>query len=311
MSKGMRMISLLVVLALVGGIFADARKDTRVNELHNVADDVFDGSEGISIASSTTSLPLLLAGESTAFSVQQMEDIQVETDTIFQQLLNEEISSTGAVESDNVAFLQKVFEKNGDPQVMNAIIQMMLNEYQFVSAKQFISSLSPDQLAQLDAHLHLKVAFNSFVLSSSTAVSSLQELVNNYATAKLISDEEANWHKGVIALLQRDYDRFFQLSSSFQSTPYKAFASKVSSLKTQIANQSDMPDYYFDALTAVELFNQGYFQVAKVLALSVVAQDKSYILPYQVLAYANFLTNSRDAAVGYFTILSADRKSVV
>jgi hypothetical protein len=41
------------------------------------------------------------------------------------------------------------------------------------------------------------------------------------------------------------------------------------------------------------------FQPAKVLALYSLQQNSSYILPYQVLAYANFLTNSWDTSIEY------------
>ena len=60
-----------------------------------------------------------------------------------------------------------------------------------------------------------------------------------------------------------------------------------------------MPDYYFDTLVSLELFNQWFFQPAKVLALSSLTKNSGYILPYQILAYANFLTNSRDTSIEY------------
>lgn len=60
-----------------------------------------------------------------------------------------------------------------------------------------------------------------------------------------------------------------------------------------------MPEYYFDTLVALELFNQWLFQPAKVLALYWLQQNSEYILPYQILAYANFLTNSRDTSIEY------------
>ncbi|MDR0369676.1 MAG: hypothetical protein LBH96_04110 [Candidatus Peribacteria bacterium] len=105
--------------------------------------------------------------------------------------------------------------------------------------------------------------------------------------------------------MQRDYSRFFEISGSFSSDSYRTFAQKLSTLQGQISQQSGMPAYYFDALVGVELFNQGFFQIAKVLALSVVSQNKDYILPYQLLAYANFLTASWDAAIEYLTLLTS------
>ena len=60
-----------------------------------------------------------------------------------------------------------------------------------------------------------------------------------------------------------------------------------------------MPEYYFDTLVSLELFNNGFFQPAKVIALTSLQRNSNYILPYQVLAYANFLTNSWDTSAEY------------
>ncbi|MDR0650214.1 MAG: hypothetical protein LBG59_02120 [Candidatus Peribacteria bacterium] len=221
----------------------------------------------------------------------------------YETLLAKEAFTQEYLQSDNLSFLQKVFEKTQDTQVMNTIVQAMVDEYQFVAARQFIETLSDTQRLQLEPSLHLKVAFNSFSLSSSSAFTTLSSLLQHYTEKKLITSDEAIWYEGLLALMEREYEHFFQLSLSFQNASYKQFASKLTTFKTQIAHQIDMPAYYFDTLVAVELFNQGYFQIAKVLALYAMTQDKSYILPYQLLAYANFLTNSWDAAVEYLTTL--------
>jgi hypothetical protein len=52
-------------------------------------------------------------------------------------LLNDEID-VDTLESENDEFLQKVFEKTKDVDVMNLIVETYLNEYQFVKAKKFI-----------------------------------------------------------------------------------------------------------------------------------------------------------------------------
>ncbi|MEI7557795.1 MAG: hypothetical protein WCJ45_03000 [bacterium] len=40
------------------------------------------------------------------------------------------------------------------------------------------------------------------------------------------------------------------------------------------------------------------------MALHALQSDQDYVLPYQVLAYANFLTHNREAAKDYFLKLS-------
>jgi tetratricopeptide (TPR) repeat protein len=221
-----------------------------------------------------------------------------------ENLLLESDLSFSEVSSNNVDFLKKVFATTSDSQVMNLIIQLMVDEYQFLAAKQFIETLSDTQRTQLDPLLHLQVLFNSFSLSSTTTFSSLSNVLQNYLQLGKITQDQYWRFSGILAILQRDYSRFFEISRSFSANAYRAFAQKLVNLQEKISQQSDMPAYYFDALVGVELFNQGFFQGAKVLALSVVSQDKAYLLPYQLLAYANFLTASWDAAIEYFHLLS-------
>lgn len=228
---------------------------------------------------------------------------QLSVSPAVEEILLESDLSISDLSSNNIWFLKKVFSTNSDPQVMNMIIQLMIDEYQFLGAKQFIEQLSDEQRINLDPLLHLQVLFNSFSLSSTTTFSSLSDILQNYLNWGKISQEQYQWYSGILSLMQRDYSRFFDLSRSFSTDSYRTFSQKLSSLQGQISQQSDMPAYYFDALVGVELFNQGFFQISKVLALSVVSQNKEYILPYQILAYANFLTASWDAAIEYFTLL--------
>ena len=103
--------------------------------------------------------------------------------------------------------------------------------------------------------LHLQVAFNSFSLSSAQALSSLVELVDQYYAGGRISLEQKNWYYGIVLLMKREYTGFFDLAKTYKLLSHTAPAARLSSLQQQIANQSDMPSYYFDALVGVELFN--------------------------------------------------------
>jgi len=48
----------------------------------------------------------------------------------------------------------------------------------------------------------------------------------------------------------------------------------------------------------------GYFSIAKKIALNALDQNDKYSLPYQVLAYTNFLTNNTEVAADYFLKLA-------
>jgi len=64
------------------------------------------------------------------------------------------------------------------------------------------------------------------------------------------------------------------------------------------------PLYYRDGLVSLSLLKNGYFVFAKRLALHALMQNQEYVLPYQVLAYANFLTHNREASKDYFLKLA-------
>ena len=219
------------------------------------------------------------------------------SDSMLSGLLEDDEIDISMLESENDEFLQKVFEKTLDVDVMNLIVENYLSEYQFLKAKKFIEGLPERYFSELNPLLNLRVAFNSFALTSKTVDENLLSLVNNYSSK--ISSEDKNRYIWVVALMDRNYDKFFEVSSSFTSEKNKNFTSKLQWYKDQISKQMWMPEYYFDTLVALELFNQWLFQPAKVLALYSLQQNSDYILPYQILAYANFLTNSWDTSVEY------------
>ncbi len=248
------------------------------------------------------SAPVLVAPS--APIVTEEEHVVVSPD-LLEQLIIDDSFSIDSLDHTTIQLLEKVFEKTKDPQVMNAIVKDLIDKYQFVNARSFIVWLSSQEWSQLDPLLHLQVMFNSFPLSSNQIVSSLQSLLLHYEQNNQISRDTVLWYRGVLALMQKQYGTFFEISQGFTDIQYKRFSEKLATKKSQIQSQSDMPSYYFDALVAMELFNQGLFQPAKLLSLSALSQNKSYILPYQILAYANFLTNSWDATIEYLTVLSS------
>ena len=221
------------------------------------------------------------------------------SEDILGSLLAKEDIDVKTLESENDEFLQRVFQDTRDPDVLNTILKTYISEYQFSKAKKYIENLPEMYREQIEPWLNLMISFNSFSLSSKTIKDQLTSLVKWYSDLWKISQEDALWYQSIILLMQNDYDKFFELAWSFGSDEHKKLASKLQWYQEQIKNQKWMPEYYFDTLVSLELFNNGFFQPAKVLALASLQKNSNYILPYQVLAYANFLTNSRDTSIEY------------
>jgi hypothetical protein len=113
-------------------------------------------------------------------------------DSLLESLLENEEINIDTLESENDEFLQKVFEKTRDRDVMNLIVETYLNEYQFVKAKRFIENLPEMYREELKPSLNLRVAFNSFALSSKNINENLNSILQDYSSKGLILDEDKN-----------------------------------------------------------------------------------------------------------------------
>ena len=114
------------------------------------------------------------------------------SDSMIENLLKNEEIDINTLESENDEFLQKIFEKTKDVNVMNLIVETYLNEYQFVKAKKFIENLPESYSNKLKPSLNLRVAFNSFPLSSRTNTESLSALIKIYSSKNEIPVEDQN-----------------------------------------------------------------------------------------------------------------------
>jgi hypothetical protein len=85
---------------------------------------------------------------------------------LVEQILSDDNFDAKDMEGTTLSFLQKVFEQTRDSQVMNAILQELLDSYQFLAARQFIENLPPYLVRDVDVHLLLQSHFNSFSLAS-------------------------------------------------------------------------------------------------------------------------------------------------
>jgi hypothetical protein len=56
---------------------------------------------------------------------------------------------------------------------------------------------------------------------------------------------------------------------------------------------------------ALVAMKNGYFSLANKLSVDSILQNREYILPYQILAYSNFLTNNREKAIESFYELNS------
>lgn len=107
------------------------------------------------------------------------------------------------------------------------------------------------------------------------------------------------FYKWLAKVRDWNYDAAIETFSQMINQDYSQFIPQLKETIINYNNQKWMPSYYKDALVALISMKNWYFSIANKLAIDTVLKDDDYILPYQILAYSNFLTKNREKAISY------------
>lgn len=208
---------------------------------------------------------------------------------------------------EDIKVLEKLYKKQKNPLVLKSLIEKLQQDYQFDKAKKYIDIfISEFWQKDIDPHLYLNILFNSSSISvmKASSIEQMRPKVEEARIKWLLSTDDYLFYQALFDLRYRDYDAAMTLLKQIKTPRYTSFIEGMTTIDLQIKQQRDVPVYYKDALIALNLLKHGYFSLAKKISLDVLAQNDSYILPYQILAYSHFLTNDWNTAIDYFLKLS-------
>ena len=120
----------------------------------------------------------------------------------------------------------------------------------------------------------------------------------------MIAKDDYVFYQAIIKLRNKEYKAARDLFNQIDTPYYQESIQSITQAIAQYDTSKTIPKHYQDGLVALSLLKNGYFSVAKKIALETALQDKQYILPYQILAYTHFLTNNRETAAEYFLKLA-------
>ncbi|MEY3197566.1 MAG: hypothetical protein RL023_79 [Candidatus Parcubacteria bacterium] len=85
--------------------------------------------------------------------------------------------------------------------------------------------------------------------------------------------------------------------------PFAARKNSFEEIKKQYYAYPNAATSYLDALIALDIFKRGYINVARTNALQLFQKDSSYMLPIQIIAYADIFLGKREEAIQKLNIL--------
>lgn len=206
--------------------------------------------------------------------------------------------------------LEYLYTKNKNPELLQPLVEKFLLYYQFDKANKYLTLLVAQQSGYLGLELDpYKVIYTrlhnlDLGLNGQETLGEVSALIQQYHEHQKITSSDVAFYQGLQLLWWYDYSGALSSFSQITDARYQSFLASYQSALANFVKIKNPPIYYRDGLVALTLLKNGYFTFAKRLALHALAQDKNYILPYQVLAYTNFLTQNREAAKEYFLKLA-------
>lgn len=206
--------------------------------------------------------------------------------------------------------LEYLYTKNKNPELLQPLVEKYLQYYQFDKANQYLTLLTQEE----DDYTKLKIDPRQIIytrfhdstigLDTANALDNVFTLIQEYRSRDMITQDDVLLYNWLKSLWVYDYAWASASFSKITDTRYKDFIVSYESALANFVKIKNPPSYYRDGLVALTLLKNWYFSFAKRLALHALATNKQYVLPYQVLAYANFLTHNWESAKDYFLKLS-------
>ena len=201
--------------------------------------------------------------------------------------------------------LELLYQKTDDEQVLKVLIDNLLSDYQFDKVRWYLSDIDIFTSQVIDKQSYLYTYVNTLSITDPNGMKNFINFIEQLKSKSLISSDEYLFYKWLQKVWDKDYDVAIETWKQISSQAYSWFVKQLESTVSNFKSQKWMPSYYEDALVSLVALKNWYFSIADKLAVYSVLEDNDYVLPYQVLAYSNFLTRNWDKAISYFFNLSS------
>ena len=201
--------------------------------------------------------------------------------------------------------LESLYKKTKDEQVLKVLIDNLLSDYQFDKVREYLSDVDIFSSQAIDKQSYIYTYVNTLSITDPSGMSNFIKFIEQLKTKNLIGSDEYLFYKWLEKIWDKDYDVALELFKQISNSSYSWFTKQLNSTVSNFKTQKWMPSYYEDSLVALVALKNWYFSIANKLAVYSILEDNDYVLPYQILAYSNFLTRNWDKAISYFYNLSS------
>lgn len=202
---------------------------------------------------------------------------------------------------EDARILSDAYDKTKDPAIGKNLVLKLVDLYQFDRALSYVEAMRAAGVDTIEPTTYLYILINSSRVSSTQAqsIGVVQNAIADYVVQGKLDANQQLFYGALIKLWNNDFYGAKILFDKITGDTYAPIIDNMRDVYSKATTMQDMPLYYGTALFALQLLKNGYFSIASKLALEVLAKDPSYVLPYQILAYKHFLTQSWEPALQY------------
>lgn len=220
------------------------------------------------------------------------------------EISNSEKKKQQELQKEKIKKLEKIYKEKKQKKDFQNLINELIKNYDFAKANDYLKNYKIRKDWDISPSLIIYSHFNTLDFSNSSDLYAFSQKIKDLKNQWIISHDEYCFYQGILALEKQNYTAANEQRKKLTTEKYTTLTKRIENIQEQMKNKKGMPKYYQDALVAVEFLKAGYFSIAKHLAIQVLNQNKKYSLPYQILAYNDFLTNNLSSAIGYFQQLT-------
>lgn len=201
---------------------------------------------------------------------------------------------------EKIVVLERSYEQAKSFEFASLLLEAYLLDNRYLAARKLYYGLPTSDKLQLPVTTEFKVMLNSFSQNAKLEYEFLKSLFQGLVDQGIFLLEEQSYYLSAFALAEGRYEEAKNLIETLQTSRYSSYRAQVESAFAQYANLNDVPSYYQEGLIALALMKNGFYGLAKKLAIPLVNTYPNYILPYQVLANSDFTIGKWESAANYF-----------
>ena len=202
--------------------------------------------------------------------------------------------------AEDLDVLKKIYATNKSEDILKQIIAKEAQNYQFIDVLSNIKLLKNPE--EIDPQLYIYIAINSSILKiwESGSIDNIMKIIDTYKSKNLIDADDVIFYQGLKEIWNNNYNQALTDRSNIQKADYKTTIDSFKDAITSHQTLKSLPSEYRDGLVALAALKNGYFNIARKVAITAINKNDKYILPYQILAYSHFLSNNWETAIEYF-----------